>query len=128
MLESAGIGLLKPAMMDLLDPAVMDFAKPAMMDLAELKLEANKAQSHKLLQELHNLNWKTAQQESIIKSKKNLEINCTHKNEHHFHKQRKPNTIIKPEFQELIGENVIQNGISIAKAKKTFKFSQHQIQ
>ena len=85
----------------------MDASEPAVMDSAELELEANKARSRELLQELHDLNRKTAQQESILKSKKTLENNRAHENDRLVHKQRKPNAIIKPEVQDLIHENVI---------------------
>ena len=74
------------------------------------------------------MNRKTAQQESILKSKKNLENNRAHENDRLVHKQRKPNAIIKPEVRELIRENVIQNGMSVAEATKNFKVSRRQVQ
>ncbi|KNZ61166.1 hypothetical protein VP01_1442g4 [Puccinia sorghi] len=105
--------LLEPAaVMDLSEPAAMlDFSEPAVMDSVELELEANKDRSRKLLQELQNL-------ENI----------CAQKNDRLVHKQRKPNTMIKPEVCNLICENVIQNGMSLAQARKMFKVSQCQIQ
>ena len=44
-----------------------------------------------------------------------------------MHKERKPNSIIKPEVRDSIRENV-SNGMKVADTMKTFKVSQIQIQ
>ncbi|KNF04008.1 hypothetical protein PSTG_02717 [Puccinia striiformis f. sp. tritici PST-78] len=88
-------------------------SESAVMDSTKLEIEANKEQSRALVKELRDLTKATAQKEAIKKAKG---------------KERKANTIIKPEVHQLIRDNVNGKGRKIADAMKAHNVSQHQIQ
>lgn len=83
----------------------------------------------KILKEFWDLNWRTNQKKAILKAKSSLEKNCKHQNDWLTHKERKPNTIIKPKVcRKLIRKNVVGNGMKVSEAMKTFKVLRHQVQ
>jgi transposase len=91
-------------------------SESAVMDPTNLDIQANKEQSRALVEELRDLNKKTAQQEAITKAKTNIDETRTYKNDQLTHKE------CKPEVCNLICKNV--NG----KAMKTLNVSRRQIQ
>ena len=103
-----------------------DSAGPV-MDLTDLEIEANKERARALAAELRDLNKKTYEQEMLKKSKEKINKKRTYQNDRLVHKERKPNSIIKPEVRDLIRDNVA-NGMKVVDAMKTFKVSRRQIQ
>jgi transposase len=112
------------------DSAVMDptVANSGVMDSTELKIEANKVRKRELLEELRNLKKQTSQKEAFHKAKKNLDQKRTYKSDQLTHKERKPNTVIKPEVCSLICENVMMKGMKVSEAMEAFNVSRRQIQ